>query len=227
MITLTLVQRAALRPRRGGVAMADSHAPDEQVRAEQEIVQPPGATIAPPRSTELREFVLDGGGGGSTLPAGIPGRTRFERVADDRRLHAPVRDRAPLLRAVPLDGLDVAEDAAGDGELQPAPEAPDAACVPGRAHDRSTSRATRRTASGSRSTVTLLNVFLCSLGGYAFARLRVPGPRGALLARAGDADGPRPAAARPDLRQVQRVAPPRPLPRRTSWSSSRRPRSSS
>ena len=154
--------------------MADSHAPDEQVRAEQEIVQPPGATIAPPRSTELREFVLDGGGGGSTLPTGIPGRSRFERVRTivvyTLLVAIALLYFVPFLWTVSTSLKTLPET----GQFSLLPKDPTLHAY----REALTTFHFARYAANSAGlaiAVTLLNVFLCSLGGYAFARLKFPG----------------------------------------------------
>ena len=53
--------------------------------------------------------------------------------------------------------------------------------------------------------VTVTNVVLGSMAGYAFARLRFPGREILFLARAGDADDPRPAAPRAGLPDPERA----------------------
>ncbi len=83
------------------------------------------------------------------------------------------------------------------------------------------------TASSSRSTITVLNIFLAGLGGYAFARLTLPGSRAPVLPRARDADDPRPAAADPRVRDAHELAADRELLRLHPDQPRARPRTSS
>ena len=87
-------------------------------------------------------------------------------------------DLVALLFFVPFlwSALDLVQDAARDGAgFNLLPNNPTLQAYRDALTTSSTSRATRRTASFSPATVTLTNLFLCSLGGYAFARLRFPG----------------------------------------------------
>ena len=125
------------------------------------------------------------------LVAGTPA-ARSRRARDPRRGAAIARssstllvaDRAALLRAVPLDALDVVQDDPRQRRLRADPAPLDDGGLREASGRSTTSCATSGTAwcspSWSRSRTS------CSrgLGGYAFARLRFPRPRAALPARA-------------------------------------------
>ena len=164
MFTLTLTQRLVFGRRR-------RRTDGDGGRPTSSLVQP---SAAPCRSRRRRSRTRHRPVARSTARR-HPRPHRLRADAHDRRLHAAGRDRAPLLRAVPLDGLDVAEDAARDRLLQPAAQAPDARTPTGRPYDDFHFARYAANSVGLAATVTVLNVFLCSLGGYAFARLRFPG----------------------------------------------------
>ena len=149
---------------------------DEQVRTEQDVVQPPGSgsTLAPARSAEIRDFVVDGPGKTTTVPEGIPGRTRFERIRTIVVYTLLIG--IALLYFVPFLWT-------FSTSLKTLPETGHFSLLPHHPtfhayRDALTTYNFGRYAANSFGlalTVTVLNVFLCSLGGYAFARLKFPG----------------------------------------------------
>jgi multiple sugar transport system permease protein len=154
--------------------MPDGDVRDEQVETERAVVQPPGSAMTPARSAQVRDLVLDGPAAAPTLPVGIPGRSRVERtrtiVVYTLLFAIALLYFVPFLWTVSTSLKTLPETA----QFSLLPKNPTLHAY----KDALTTFHFARYAANSAGlaiTVTILNVFLCSLGGYAFARLKFPG----------------------------------------------------
>jgi multiple sugar transport system permease protein len=147
---------------------------DDRATTEQDAVPPAEGALVPPASAAIEELAATGGAAEGTMPAGIPGRTRFERIRTIVVYTLLVA--IALLYFVPFlwtvsTSLKTLPETANFNLL---PAHPTLAAYRDVFTNFDFARYTANSA-GLAAAVTVLNVFLCSLGGYAFARLHFPG----------------------------------------------------
>jgi multiple sugar transport system permease protein len=149
--------------------------PDRDIPTEKDLVPPVEAPLVPPSPPVIEELAVSGEAVAGTGPvSGIPGRTRVER-ARTIIVYALLFGIA-LLYFVPFlwtlsTSLKTLPETAYFKLL---PEHPTLHAYKDAVSTFNFARYAANSA-GLAATVTVLNVFLCSLGGYAFARLKFPG----------------------------------------------------
>jgi multiple sugar transport system permease protein len=147
---------------------------DDRVTTEKDLVPPGESALVPPSPTAIEELAATGGAAEGTIPVGIPGRTRFERIRTvvvyTLLIAIALLYFVPFLWTVSTSLKTLPETA----NFNLLPKHPSLAAY----RDVFTNFNFARYAANSAGlalTVTVLNVFFCALGGYAFARLKFPG----------------------------------------------------
>jgi len=154
--------------------MAEDGVTTENVTTEKDLVPPGEAALVPPSPPAIEELAATGLAAEGTIPAGIPGRTRFERIRTivvyTLLLGIALLYFVPFLWTVSTSLKTLPETA----QFNLLPEHPTLAAYRNVFTNFDFARYAANS-TGLALTVTVLNVFLCALGGYAFARLKFPG----------------------------------------------------
>ncbi len=147
--------------------------PDERVPTEKDLVPPAEAPLVPPSPPAIEQFAMAGEAAAGTI-TGIPGRTRVERIRTvvvyTLLFGIALVYFVPCLWTLSTSLKTLPETA----YFKLLPEHPTLDAYKDAFTTFDFSRYAANSA-GLALTVAALNVFLCSLGGYAFARLKFPG----------------------------------------------------